>query len=227
MKKTTIAIHQPNFLPWLGYIQKMKMADAFIFLDDIQFTKGSYINRVRINTLQNPKWLTIPVKYRFSRRDTIAKVKIDNAQFSIQSHLDQIKSSYLETPYFEEGWDIVRQLYGNYGSLMDFNLNALMKLKEIFSLNCEIYLSSELSVNSIGSKRLAELVSKVNGSVYLSGDGSEGYVSKNDFSEKSIEIKYINYTHPVYPQWHGGDFRAGLSVIDAIFNCGVDNLPLF
>ena len=42
-----VAIHQPNYLPWLGYFHKIAAADIFVFLDDVPFSKGSYINRVK------------------------------------------------------------------------------------------------------------------------------------------------------------------------------------
>ena len=226
MANRIIAIHQPNFMPWLGYFQKMSMADAFIFLDDVQFTKGSYINRTQINTPQGAKWLTIPVKYSFSKGENIAEVRIDNSQPWLQSHLDQIKTSYYHSPFFKEAWEIIRPLYEKNPSLIEFNIRALTTLKKILSLDCEIFLSSNLAVQEKGSKRLAVLVKKIHGDVYLSGDGSESYLQKKDFSKRSIDIKYVKYDHPVYPQCDNHGFRLGLSVIDAIFNCGIDNIPL-
>ena len=34
---TSAAIHQPNYIPWLGYFFKIAHADKFVFLDTVVF----------------------------------------------------------------------------------------------------------------------------------------------------------------------------------------------
>ena len=58
--ETTIAIHQPNFMPWVGYFYKIAKADKFVLLDNAQFSKNSYINRSQILLMQNG--LTVPAR---------------------------------------------------------------------------------------------------------------------------------------------------------------------
>ena len=45
------AVHQPNFFPWLGYLDKIKTSDKFVLLDDVQIQKtgSTYTNRVALN----------------------------------------------------------------------------------------------------------------------------------------------------------------------------------
>ena len=56
-----VAIHQPHYLPWLGYLAKWAAADLFVFLDTVQYEKSGYQNRNRIKTRDGPRWLTVPV----------------------------------------------------------------------------------------------------------------------------------------------------------------------
>ena len=44
----TVAIHQPNYLPWAGYFYKMLVCDDFIFLDDVVMATRSLSNRNRL-----------------------------------------------------------------------------------------------------------------------------------------------------------------------------------
>ena len=44
----TVGIHQPEYLPWLGFFKKMMSSELFVFLDDAQFRKKGWQNRNRI-----------------------------------------------------------------------------------------------------------------------------------------------------------------------------------
>ena len=55
-----VAVHQPQYLPWLGYFDKMAKADIFCYLDNVQYKKNEWQNRNRIKTAQGWQWLTVP-----------------------------------------------------------------------------------------------------------------------------------------------------------------------
>jgi hypothetical protein len=75
--KIIVAIHQPQYLPWLGYFDKIDKADKFVFLDTVQFKKNEWQNRNKIRTVHGCQWLTVPTLYRFPER--ICEVKINNS----------------------------------------------------------------------------------------------------------------------------------------------------
>src|SRR4030042_1735816 len=57
-----VAIHQPNYLPWIGYFYKMMIADCFVLFDNAQFSKGSVINRNKIKGPAGAQYITVPVR---------------------------------------------------------------------------------------------------------------------------------------------------------------------
>ncbi len=61
MSNNVVGIHQPNYLPWVGYFSKIRQADTFIFLDDCEFSKNGYFNRVELKGPNGKFWLTAPI----------------------------------------------------------------------------------------------------------------------------------------------------------------------
>src|ERR1043165_5716491 len=91
-----VAIHQPNYFPWLGYFAKMARSDAFVFLDDVQYSKNSYINRVQI---KGKEWLTVPVSHHLG--DPINRVQCADPRWRAK-HLDKLRATYAKTAHFDE-----------------------------------------------------------------------------------------------------------------------------
>ena len=75
--KVVVGIHQPNFIPWPSYFNKISKSDIFIFLDDVEFTKNSLINRNSIKSNDKELRLTVPVAHR-SMRQLISETEIAN-----------------------------------------------------------------------------------------------------------------------------------------------------
>ena len=63
-----VAVHQPQYLPWLGYFDKIDKADVFVLLDTVQFKKNEWQNRNKIKTAQGWQWLTVPVMYKYPQQ---------------------------------------------------------------------------------------------------------------------------------------------------------------
>ena len=53
---------QPTFFPWPGYFNLISSVENFVFLDDAQFSKGSWHNRNKIFLLNKIHWLTLPIE---------------------------------------------------------------------------------------------------------------------------------------------------------------------
>ncbi|HEY7609104.1 MAG TPA: WbqC family protein [Alphaproteobacteria bacterium] len=214
-----VAIHQPNYFPWLGYFRKIAAADIFIFLDDAQYTKNSYINRVQIAAPAGARWLTAPVSYAFG--DPINRVRFARADWR-RAHLDALHGAYAKAAAFRGVWRRMSEIYASLpvGNLAAANAAAITALAAELGFQREFRLASTLGVDARGDARLAGLVRAVApGGVYLSGGGGAKYQSEETFAAAGLTLRYADFVHPRYEQGREG-FTPGLSVLDAVFHLG-------
>ena len=214
----TIAIHQPNYIPWIGYFHKMANCDIFVFLDDAQYTKGGFINRNRIKTSQGVKWLSIPAhtSLGFTIKDTAC-----GGDKWPEKHLKTLMAAYGRAPFFIEifHWFSEILLSNKKKYLAELNISILRSISEKMGIKCSFYTSSELSANGTSDDRLIAIVKALDGNTYLSGHGGSNYQDVAKFKKRGIAIKYSDFAPLEYNQlW--GEFIPGLSIIDALFNEG-------
>lgn len=216
----TVSIHQPNYLPWLGYFHKITKADVFVFLDDVQFSKGSYTNRVQILANGTPRWLTIPVTSHLG--DPINQVTVANASWA-QSHLDTLYAFYRAAPEFKSVWPRLRAIIEEAPKkdIAICNRYIIELIAAELGLSCRFAASSEFGVKDCtGDDRLIRLARTIcPAGTYLSGSGGAKYQDERKFAESGIECHYANFKHPTYYQ-KSNSFVAGLSVVDAVFHIG-------
>jgi hypothetical protein len=220
----TVSIHQPNFLPWLGFFDKVYRADMFILLDNVQFEKNGWQNRNRIKGPDGPQWLTVPVYHRFPQ--TIPEVQIDNRTDWRRKHWQAIVSNYGKAPYFNRYGPLFEAAYRRpWDRLLDINLHLLRLVFEILDLRTPCALASEYPVDGASSERLAALCRAVGGDAYLAGAGGHAYLDPAPFEASGIRVEFQSYHHPVYPQ-RFGPFASHLSVIDLVMHCGDRSLAV-
>ena len=123
-----VAIHQPQFMPWLGYFDKMDSCDVFVLLDNVQYKKNEYQNRNRIKTSKGWQWLTVPVNYKFPQK--INEVMIENSSDWRKKHLHALETNYGKSPYFERYIDRFNGFYQQeWHSLSPVNIASVKLLK--------------------------------------------------------------------------------------------------
>lgn len=221
----TVAIHQPNFFPWLGYFNKIAKSDVFILLDNVQFPKtgGTYMNRVKILVNAEGRWVTMPVVRAFHGVLPVKEIMIDNSFPWRDKLLRTLQSSYGRSPFFEETFGFLNKITGNpTESLLDFNRSTIFETATLLGLDTsKIIVESTLGVDGRKNDLLVALVKKVNGTTYLHGTGGLAYQDRDLFNKNSIELVYQNFAHPEYDQDKAGLFSPGLSIIDALMHCGI------
>ena len=56
-----LAAHQPHYLPWLGYLDKVAKADLFVVMDDLQYEAQNFQNRQRLKLADGARWVHVPL----------------------------------------------------------------------------------------------------------------------------------------------------------------------
>ena len=221
-----VAIHQPNFFPWLGYFEKLARADVFIALDNVQFPKsgaGNWINRVRIINNNHPHWLSVPIVRTFHGYRSVQEIRIDNSTCWRDKLLNTIRHSYRRAAHFDSVFPLVSELIRNSADrLAEYNLKALRALIQKIGLDpSKIVLGSSLKVDGQATDLLIAMVQAVGGTAYLFGGGARKYQEDEKFSCAGVKLVYQNFQHPTYLQSNTSTFVAGLSIVDAFMNCGI------
>ena len=96
-----IAIHQIQYMPGPRFFNKMRKADLFILLDDVQYEKREFQNRNKIRTKDGPQYLTVPVIVKGLADQLIKDVEINKTYNWQEEHLRAIKSNYAKAACFK------------------------------------------------------------------------------------------------------------------------------
>ena len=218
--KIITSIHQPDFFPYFGYFNKINKSDVYIVMDNVQLSKSGWTHRDKIKTSKEVSWITIPIK-NIKKKQLIKDCLIDHDINWKKKHINMISESYKNSKFINEGIEIINDLYKlNTNYLFEFNFNIINKLFEIFKINVDIKLLSQLNVDGDKSELLIKILKKINSNLYLSGDGAKNFIDIDLFKNNNIEIIFNDFKHPIYEQIHG-DFVKDLSILDIILNCGI------
>jgi len=218
-----VAIHQPQYLPWLGYFDKMFKADAFCYLDNVQYKKNEWQNRNCIKAGNGPQWLTVPVRYRFPQK--IREVRIDNRASWRKKHLQTLRTCYGKAPFFQKYFYIFEEVYEtNWEYLSDLNIHCAESIRRLLGIPLtRTARASEFELSENPTDRLIDICKTFGGDTYLSGKEGRCYMDVARFEERGMEIVFQDFKVPSYPQLFG-EFQSHLSVVDLLFNCGPKSL---
>jgi hypothetical protein len=217
----TVVIHQPDFLPYLGFFDRFLKADLWVVFDNVQFLNNSksWHNRDKIKTPQGEKWITVSVK-KCAQKTPINEVLLSDTNWKIDI-LNLLKTNYRKAASFNEIFPYIEELF-NYEceTMLQLNLKSIYMLMELFDIKTDTELASSLDPVGKSNELLVDILQKVKADQYLSGVGARAYFDPVPFSNAGIEIIWQDFKHPIYPQLYG-NFIPYLSSIDLLFNCGI------
>ncbi|TYL40084.1 hypothetical protein CV102_00440 [Natronococcus pandeyae] len=214
----TVAIHQPNYLPWFGYFQKIHRSDVFVLLDDVEYSSDSWINRNKIKTPDGWTWLTVPVH---GSNESIADVEIAGDRWA-DKHRKSLQASYGGAAHYDEFAEFFAETYArSWESLCELNVHLIQELSERIGLECEFVRASTLDVDATKSERIVRLCEAVDADRYFSGEGARSYNDHDRFEAADIALEYQSIEHPRYEQ-RFDDFVPNLSIVDVLMNVGAE-----
>ncbi len=217
-KDKKVSIHQPNYLPWLGYFYKLYQADVFVFLDDVQYSNKGMHNYCYIKTSNGSFRLKFPVQQ--SLGDTILEVRSKDELGWIEKHLKTIETNYRKALHFDEVFNDYKQLiYGNYENIAEMNGNMIKFFSQKLGIETEFVYSSELNIQADKQDKIISICQALQANVYYSGTGAKAYQDESVFDAAGISLKYSIFEPFEYEQlW--GEFQSNVMALDYFFNCG-------
>jgi RimJ/RimL family protein N-acetyltransferase len=211
-----VAIHQPNFFPWLGFFDKLRRCDAFVLLDTVEFSKGSRTNRSQVQVNGQPHWITAPVR-RAGIGGPIRDVLTDENHPWRAKVVKTLRQSYARADAFDAAMPLLEELIGHREErLALYNEHAIRRLAGELAAPAEILRASELDVSGHATELLVNLVQAVGGTAYLAGAGARSYQENERFAAAGIDVVSQDFVPP--------EQVGGLSVIDAVLRFGADGI---
>lgn len=213
--------------PWIGLLAQIKLADVIVHYDDVQFSKGSFTNRVQIKNDTGMNWMTVPLnKFKFGMLiDEVATSPQDSWK---KSHLALLSQSFRKSKYKNDAVNLVENVYSKpHQSIGALSRESMLALATYFDLLGEKKLVDvrSLGVEGSGSRRVLDIVKKVGGSTYITGHGASNYLDHNSFQDEGVEVRYMEYAFKPYPQqW--GEFTPYVSGLDLVANMGTKGADL-
>lgn len=231
MGHVKIAVHQPNYLPWLGFFQKISKVESFVLLDNVQFNRRGYSHRVHVlGPGEAMLWLTQSIQKRPVKEYMLDEVTFADLRWK-DKHLKTLETAYRRTPHFLEVITLIDQCFQyDTESLALFNANLIQTICRRLGIRARIVYSSQLGLKDFlsASERIACITRHLGGDIYLSGVGARAYNEEGVFARYGVQLEYNRFEEKPYRQrQHSTNFIGGLSIVDALFNLGFEGVAIY
>ena len=223
-----VGIHQPEYLPWLGFFHKMYHSNIFVLLDNVQYEKNNFQNRNRLRTSNGFCWITVPVLTKGRSLQLINEVSINPVERDWSQKIWRtLEQNYRKAPLYSDYAPFLKGIYceQKWEKLVDLNITIINHLVTWLGITTSLVLASNLGVTGKSTDLLLRICQELKASAYLSGKFGRNYLDASKFTEKNIQVFYQNFVHPVYKQQYS-PFMPQMSVIDLLMNHGKESLRI-
>jgi hypothetical protein len=224
-----VAIMQPYFFPYIGYISLIKHTDKFILFDPVQYIRHGWIDRNRI-LKQNDGWLYIQVPLLNKNRDTLIKdLLIDNNQDWKEKIIAQLQIyKKKKAPNFFKVVDLIKTIFSkDFTNIVELNKIILITICDYLGVKADIEVFSEmnLDIKKVNAPdEWALNICKALGNIdeYWNPPGGQSFFNKEKYDASGITLYFQNVNLLPYNQ-NNQLFEAGLSILDVLmFNSIVE-----
>ena len=219
-----VAVHQPNFLPWLGWFDKLARADTLVLLDNVAMRRSgsSWANRVQVLVQGRASWLTVPVE-----AGSAGRARIDTARIAEDGKWRErlrrtLQHAYGRCPGYADVMPALEEMFAApVQGLCEFNLIGIRAMARLLGLDDRrMVRASELNAEGTATDLLIACVRAAGGTAYLAGGGASGYQEDDKFAAAGLQLIHQSFAHPVYRQGATEAFVSGLSAVDALMQLG-------
>lgn len=198
----------------------INMADEFVLLDDVQYTRRDWRNRNKIKTAQGLHWLSIPVEVKGRFDIPIADVTVADQSWGI-AHWKTLAHAYGKAPAFEEVRQWLEPLYRTMPlRLSEINRTFIEGINAYLGITTPIHWSTDFITPADKSTRLLSICKSLKATSYLSGPAARAYLDVELFTKDGIAVEWMDYSgYPEYPQLYP-PFAHDVSILDLIFSTG-------
>ena len=226
MQGPVVAIMQPTFLPWQGYLALLDAADVFVFLDEVQFRPRSWHSRNRLLAGGEPRWITVPVQGEGGHsRIPINRMRplLDDGGFR-RKLAATLRQGYGASPHYPEaGAATEAWLERDWANLADLNVDWIQKAAGLLGFETRTVRSSELGAEGKRSGLIADILRRLDARMYLSAAGSAEYMIEDGvFPLEDVDVCFQDYEPHPYAQAQIDEFVPYLSTLDALLQIGAD-----
>lgn len=222
-KKTVVAIEQPSFFPWCGYIGLICVSDIYVFYDDVQFERRSWQSRNRILS-PDKDWMYINVPtIKAPRESKINQICVVEDDLWKKNLLSKIKNVYRNTAYFNKYYGCIEKaILSPCQKLVDLNIRIILLFCELIGIDAPRFILSSNIKGICGTKtdRLINIMKELGESIYISGSAAKAYIDAEKFRKEGIELFWYEFVPKEYKQQNIKGFVPYMSVIDALFHLG-------
>lgn len=209
-------IHQPEFLSYLGFFDKIQQVDTLLLLDGVDFRKNYFQNRNRIMGQQEPMWLSVPVEKH--NHKPLREVRIaDGWKRQREKYLKTIQQVYGKAPFYNSISSELEYIFlEDHELLVELNVHLMLwVMKELDLMDLRVKLTSLSDIDSKKDDLIADLCKHYKVTEYLAGVSGKDYLDEAKFN--GIKLSHHEYELKPYQQFHSEEFVPYLSVLDALF----------